>query len=61
MAKILITGPPRCGKSTLISKLTTHYEKLGREIRGFLTPEIKHDGKRIGFDVLDIETNKKCI
>lgn len=61
MSKILITGPPRCGKSTLISKLIAHYEKLGKETRGFLTPETKQDGKRIGFDVLDIETNNKGI
>lgn len=53
--KILITGPPRCGKSTLISKLIDYYKnKKNYVIYGFLTPEVKMGGTRIGFDILDI-------
>ena len=53
--KILITGPPRCGKSTLISKLIEYYTiKKNYTIYGFLTPEVKKSGIRIGFDIVDI-------
>ncbi|TFG07064.1 MAG: hypothetical protein EU539_05970 [Promethearchaeota archaeon] len=57
--KVLITGPPRVGKSTLISRLISHYSLKGYGITGFLTPEVKVDNKRIGFDALEIQTNRK--
>lgn len=45
---VFVTGPPRCGKSTLI-------ERVAREIRrpmtGFLTREIRERGKRVGFSI----------
>jgi nucleoside-triphosphatase len=53
--KILITGPPRCGKSTLIKKLVEYlYKTRSFNIQGFLTPEVREHNKRIGFDVEDI-------
>ena len=59
-SKILITGPPRCGKSTLISKLIDYYKKKDYIIHGFLTPEVREVGKRIGFDIRDISSGKKA-
>ncbi len=56
-SRILITGPPRCGKSTLILKLINYYSN--KIIYGFLTPEVLKDGKRIGFDIKDIFSGKK--
>jgi len=53
--KILITGPPSCGKSTLISKLINYYTvERNYNIYGFLTPEVRKGGNRIGFDIVDI-------
>lgn len=57
--KILITGPPRCGKSTLISKLIEHFTQKNRVIHGFFTPEVRKNSKRIGFDVEDIFSGEK--
>jgi nucleoside-triphosphatase len=57
--KILITGPPRCGKSTLISKLIEYYTIKDYSIYGFLTPEVKKSGYRIGFDIQDIFLKKQ--
>ncbi|MFX1304278.1 MAG: nucleoside-triphosphatase [Promethearchaeota archaeon] len=58
--KVLITGPPRCGKSTLISQLIDYYNnKKNYIIYGFLTPEIRESGNRIGFDILDIYSGKR--
>jgi nucleoside-triphosphatase THEP1 len=49
---ILITGPPGCGKSTLIERVV---RRLGRPATGFFTREIKEAGRRAGFaiDTLD--------
>ena len=53
--KILITGPPRCGKSVLISKLIDYYtNERNFTIHGFLTPDIRESGNRIGFNIVDI-------
>jgi len=57
--KILIMGPPRSGKSTLISKLLDHFRKENLRTRGFLTPEVRKNQKRIGFDILDISTGER--
>jgi nucleoside-triphosphatase THEP1 len=49
---IFVTGPPRCGKSTLIERVVGY---LGRPATGFFTREIKEGGRRVGFaiDTLD--------
>ena len=57
--KILITGPPRCGKSTMISKLIEFYSKKNYKFYGFLTPEVKKINKREGFDVQDIHSKER--
>lgn len=45
---ILITGPPRCGKSTLIEKVVNRIESL---VTGFFTLEIRKEGRRAGFSI----------
>lgn len=52
---ILITGPPRSGKSTLIEKVV---KKIKRPATGFFTRELREKGKRVGFliDTLDGKT-----
>ncbi|MFW9876185.1 MAG: nucleoside-triphosphatase [Candidatus Thorarchaeota archaeon] len=57
--KILITGPPRCGKSTLITQLIQYYHNKKYIIYGFLTPEIRERGNRIGFNILDIYSEEQ--
>jgi nucleoside-triphosphatase len=52
---ILLTGPPRSGKSTLIEKVV---KKIQRPATGFFTRELREKGKRVGFliDTLDGKT-----
>ncbi len=57
--KILVTGPPRSGKSTLVVKLIEYFSDRKYTIHGFLTPEVRRDGNRIGFDIEDINTRKR--
>lgn len=49
---ILLTGPPRCGKSTLIEKLI---QKIDRPMTGFFTREIKEGGQRVGFSIITLD------
>jgi len=46
--KILLTGLPGCGKTTLIK---TVVELLKQPVNGFFTNEIKQHGRRVGFEV----------
>jgi len=49
---ILLTGPPRCGKSTLIQKIV---QRGGRPMTGFFTSEIRDQGERVGFAVTSLD------
>jgi len=49
---ILITGPPGCGKSTLIEKVVNQMEE---PVGGFFTREIKEKGRRVGFSINTVD------
>ena len=49
---ILLTGPPRCGKSTLIEKLI---KQIHRPVTGFFTREMKKKGRRVGFSIVTLD------
>ena len=53
---ILISGPPASGKSTLITDAIR-----GKNVGGIHTPEIRKDGERWGFKVIDLHTGKEAI
>jgi nucleoside-triphosphatase len=51
--KILLTGPPGCGKTSLIKKVVG---RLAMPSRGFYTEEVRgEDNRRIGFDVVMLD------
>ena len=50
---LLVTGPPGCGKTTLVRKVAqglSHVQKAG-----FLTTEIREGGERAGFSLLSCD------
>ena len=49
---ILITGPPGCGKSTLIENVVNRMEE---PVGGFFTREIKESGRRVGFSINTVD------
>jgi nucleoside-triphosphatase len=53
--KILFTGRPGCGKSTLIEKILG---KLNRPATGFITREIREGGIRCGFEIITLDGKK---
>lgn len=46
---LLLTGPPGCGKSTLIERVVRH---IDRPVTGFFTREIREDRRRVGFEII---------
>lgn len=53
--KILITGPPGCGKTTLLKEVIRN---SGLKFAGFITGEIRESGKRVGFEIESTGGNK---
>ena len=49
---ILITGPPRCGKSTVIEKVV---ERIDLPATGFSTREIREKDRRVGFSLTTLD------
>jgi len=48
MLRLLLTGRPGCGKTTLLSRVALHFPNL---VAGFLTHEVRRGSKRFGFSV----------
>lgn len=48
----LVTGPPRCGKSTLIESVASRIEG---PLIGFFTREIRESGRRTGFKIITLD------
>jgi nucleoside-triphosphatase len=53
--KILITGPPGVGKTTIIKRIAS---ALGRRAGGFYTEEIRESGIRKGFEIETLDGKK---
>ncbi len=50
---ILLTGPPGCGKTTLIKRVIKQLRDL--RMQGFYTEEVRgNDGKRVGFNAIGL-------
>lgn len=52
--RLLITGPPGCGKTTLIKRVA---ESVTVPYCGFSTAEIRHKGNRVGFEIESFSGN----
>ena len=52
---VFVTGPPRCGKTTLIEKLVLRIEN---PVIGFFTREIRERGRRSGFLIMTLDGRK---
>ncbi len=53
-AKVLITGRPGVGKSTVFAKVVEGLESRGYRVCGFYCPEIRIGGVRRGFRIVSI-------
>jgi|SRR5882724_3945305 len=50
--KVLLTGRPGCGKTTLIKRVVN---EVARPAGGFYTEEIREHGARVGFKIVTLE------
>jgi nucleoside-triphosphatase len=56
---LLLTGPPSCGKTTLVRRLV---ERLGDLcLAGFYTQELREGGHRVGFEAVGISTGRHAL
>jgi nucleoside-triphosphatase len=49
--KVLLTGRPGCGKTTLIKRVVN---KLALPVSGFYTEEMRERGQRVGFKIVTL-------
>ncbi len=54
MIKIFITGPPGVGKTTCVSRVYETLSVYGYRVSGFISKEIREDGRRVGFELVSI-------
>lgn len=52
----LITGPPGCGKTTLIKEIL---KEIKIKAQGFFTEEIRKENSRVGFEIVSLEKKRK--
>ncbi|MFN4132987.1 MAG: NTPase [Candidatus Hadarchaeales archaeon] len=57
----LITGPPGCGKSSIIRRTVEILEREGFRAGGVCCPEIRVGGERVGFKIIDIAEGREGI
>lgn len=50
--RLLLTGPPRCGKTTVVRRLAADFS--GRAA-GFYTQEVRERGRRVGFEIVTLD------
>ena len=49
---LLLTGPPACGKTTVIRRLIERLTDL--RLAGFYTQELREHGQRVGFEAVGL-------
>ncbi|MFZ5452926.1 MAG: nucleoside-triphosphatase [Thermodesulfobacteriota bacterium] len=50
--RILLTGPPRCGKTTVVQKVVHLFTG---KAAGFYTREVRERGERVGFEIVTLD------
>jgi nucleoside-triphosphatase len=54
-----ITGSPSVGKTTILLKTMEALKKLGLKVGGITSREVREEGVRVGFEIVDLETERR--
>lgn len=57
---LLLTGPPRSGKTTVTERVVDRLRERGYDIGGVFSPERRTDGQRVGFAITDAMTGESA-
>ena len=56
---LLLTGSPGIGKTTVLLKIVEALKAKGYRVGGMVSREVRESGTRVGFEILNLETNKR--
>jgi len=56
---ILLTGPPGCGKTTVVCRLIERLRNL--RLAGFYTEELREHGHRVGFEAIGLSGQRAVL
>jgi len=56
---LFLTGRPGIGKTTVILNAANGLKKQGYVVGGMLSREVRQEGERVGFELLDLNTGQK--
>jgi len=56
---LLLTGSPGVGKTTVLLRLVESLKGKGYSVGGMLSREVRSDGVRVGFEVLDLGSGRR--
>ncbi len=58
---VLLTGPPRSGKSTALERTADALREDGYTVGGIVSPEMRTLGHRVGFELVDVGTDERAV
>jgi nucleoside-triphosphatase len=56
---LFVTGDPGIGKSSVLLKVIQSLKAEGYSVGGMLSREVRSEGKRVGFEVLDVNNHRR--
>jgi nucleoside-triphosphatase len=59
--KVFLTGPPGVGKSTVLQRVRDFLIARGYKVGGVCCPEIRVNGVRVGFEIVDVASGRRGI
>jgi nucleoside-triphosphatase len=55
---LLVTGPPRSDKTTVVRRVEDRLASRGYQAGGIFCPQLRSDGERVGFEIVDLTTGE---
>jgi nucleoside-triphosphatase len=59
LPSFFVTGQPGVGKTTIIIKVVDALRMRGLQVGGMTTREVREEGERVGFEILDVASGRR--